>query len=243
MTLTAEQTERYSRQLKLPEVGPEGQRKLLCSSVLVIGAGGLGSPIIIYLTAAGVGKIGVCDKDKVDISNLHRQIIHTTEGIGRPKTTSAKERAVALNPDVEIVEYQQFITEENAEDIFADYDFIIDATDNYATKAMINDVCVRMGKPFSHGAIREFEGQLFTYVPGSASYRDFYGEAPTNDEAPKAAQFGLFGVIAGIVGVLQAAECLKFLCGIEGLLTDRLLCIDARTMTFATLDAPKIICK
>lgn len=235
MNLSEQQCERYKRNTMLPEVGAEGQQKLLQSKVLVVGAGGLGSPVLLYLAAAGVGTLGIIDGDVVDMSNLQRQVVHTTERVGQSKCLSAQKAVCDLNPDIKVEAYMCHLTPENAEEIISKYDFVIDAVDNYHTKVLINDTCARMNTPFSHGAIREFEGQLFTYTPGAASYRDYYGEPPTENDAPKASEYGLFGVIAGIVGTLQAAECLKYLCGIGQLLTNRLLCVDARTMTFSEL--------
>ena len=171
MNLNDEQIERYSRHIILQGIGGEGQEKLLNAKILIIGAGGLGAPVALYLAAAGVGHIGIIDADVVDISNLQRQVIHFTPDIGRPKVESAKEKMNQINPDVTVTTYHEFFTKENALDIIKDYDFIVDGTDSFPSKFLINDACVIGGKPFSHGGILRFDGQTITHVPGSASYR------------------------------------------------------------------------
>lgn len=230
--LTEEEMNRYSRHILLQDVGLEGQKKIKDGKVLVVGAGGLGSPVALYLAAAGVGTIGLIDGDVVDRTNLQRQVIHTTANIGKPKVDSAKEKMLALNPNVEVVTYYQLLTADNAAAIFKDYDFVVDATDNFTVKFLINDVCVKMGKPFSHGSIQQFEGQTLTYVPDSACYRCLYKEPPAEGTVKSSSQYGLFGAIAGMLGTIQAAEVLKYLTGVGELLTDKLLMFDAKSMTF-----------
>lgn len=237
--LTEEELQRYSRHLNLEGMGLSGQKKIKAGRVLVIGAGGLGSPVLMYLAAAGVGTIGVADGDVIDISNLQRQVIHSTRGIGGSKAESAKKRMLDINPNVNVVPYKEFLDQESIAGIAADYDFVVDGTDNFAAKLLINDTCTALGKPFSHGAIFEFEGHTFTYVPGSACYRCIFGAAPPPEVMPAKAGAGLFGAIAGMLGTIQAAEALKYLTGTGTLLTDSLLRFDARTMDFMKLKARK----
>ena len=231
---------RYSRHLMLPEIGEEGQKKILASRVLVVGAGGLGSPVMLYLAAAGVGTIGVIDADVVDLSNLQRQIIHHTKDLGTPKVESAKAKIMAVNPDVAVETYHEFLTPANALSIIQGYDFIVSCTDNLAAKALVSDTCVAAGKAFSHGGISEWTGQTFTHVPGTADYRTIFGDAPSqsadSSEAgePKAV-LGVLGAVAGMLGTIQAAETLKYLTGAGTLLTNRLLMFDALTMQFNLL--------
>ena len=232
---TEEQVERYSRHILLQDVGVEGQEKLLQARVLVIGAGGLGAPVSLYLAAAGVGHIGIVDADVVDLSNLQRQVIHFTRDVGRPKVESAKEKMLAINPDVEVTTYYEFLDSTNAEEIIRPWDFVIDGTDNFPVKFLINDACVRLGKPFSHGGILRFGGQTFTHVPGSACYRCMFKEPPPAGAVPTCSQAGVLGAIAGMLGTIQAAEALKYIIGIGELLTNRLLTFDAKTMQFRTV--------
>ena len=222
---------RYSRQLLLPELGEEGQKRLKNGKVLVIGAGGLGSPALMYLAAAGVGTIGIADADTVEISNLNRQIIHTTAAIGMPKVDSAKERILALNPNVQVIVHKQFATEENIDALIAPYDFVIDATDGVAAKYLINDACVRAEKAYSHGGVFGWQGQTFTHIPGSAELRSFF---PTLPCPTKAAQ-PIIGTTAGIIGVIEATEAIKFLAQLPTLNTNRLLCFNALKMDFDVL--------
>ena len=212
MALTDEQIERYSRHIILKEVGAKGQKKLLNAKVLIIGAGGLGAPAAMYLGAAGVGTIGIVDADEVDLSNLQRQIIHGTADIGKAKVKSAKETINAMNPDVTVKTYRQFVTSENIMDLIADYDFIIDGTDNFPAKFLINDACVMAKKPFSHAGIIRFKGQLMTYVPG---------------EGP-----------CGVIGSLQAMEAIKYILGVGKLLTGYLLTYDAINQEFHKVKLP-----
>ncbi|MDR2622167.1 MAG: HesA/MoeB/ThiF family protein [Dysgonamonadaceae bacterium] len=235
MEFTEDQISRYSRHILLQDVGVEGQEKINAGKILVVGAGGLGSPVALYLAAAGVGTIGLIDGDVVDLSNLQRQIIHFTADVNKPKVISAKEKINRLNPDVEVVTYYELLTSENASDIIKDYDFVVDGTDNFPVKFLINDACVLAGKPFSHGGILRFEGQTMTYVPGSACYRCLFHAPPPPGAVPTCSQAGVLGAIAGMLGTIQAAEALKFLTGVGELLTDKLLSFDAKTMQFRTI--------
>ncbi len=232
---TEEELRRYSRHILLKECGVEGQERIRRGRVLVVGAGGLGSPILMYLAAAGVGTLGIADGDVVDISNLQRQVIHTTANAGRPKVDSAAERLTAINPYVRVVKHRDFLTSDNIVDIISGYDFVVDGTDNFDTKMLINDACVAAGKPFSHGGLLRFEAHTFTHVPGTACYRCIFGGQPPADMVPPASQAGVFGAIAGMLGTIQAAEVLKFLIGAGELLTDRLLTFDASTMDFRNI--------
>ncbi|MEC8678495.1 MAG: HesA/MoeB/ThiF family protein [Candidatus Margulisiibacteriota bacterium] len=235
MNLNDEQIERYSRHIILQGVGGEGQEKLLNGKVLIIGAGGLGAPVALYLAAAGVGHIGIIDADVVDISNLQRQVIHFTPDIGRPKVESAKEKMNLINPDVKVTTYYDLFTKDNALDLLKDYDFIIDGTDSFPSKFLINDACVIAKKPFSHGGILRFDGQTMTHVPGSASYRCVFKNPPPANSVPTCSQAGVFGAVAGMLGTIQAAEAVRYLTGVGDLLTNRLLIFDALNMKFRTV--------
>lgn len=227
------QSERYSRQILLNQIGKEGQEKLLSSRVLIAGAGGLGSPAALYLASAGVGHIGILDDDIVDLTNLQRQIIHSTESVGTPKVLSAKNRITAINPEIEVSPLRERLGKDNVKEIFNSYDFIVDATDNFETKFLINDACVALKKPFSHGGIQEFGGQLMTYVPGEGPcYRCIFEEPPEAGVIPTCREVGVIGCMAGIIGTLQSMETVKYLLGIGELLTGRLLTVDALTMEF-----------
>ena len=235
MNLTDTQVERYSRHIILGDVGGIGQEKLLNSSVLIIGAGGLGAPAALYLAAAGIGKIGIADADVVDLSNLQRQVIHQTADVGISKVQSAKNTINAMKPDVEVVCHEEFIVAANIEEIIKGYDFIIDGVDNFPTKFLINDACVLHNKPYSHAGILRFEGQLFTYDPSnpeSACYRDIFPEPPPANAVPSCAQAGVLGVLGGVVGTLQATEAIKYILGTGDLLVNRLLTYDAKKMKF-----------
>jgi molybdopterin/thiamine biosynthesis adenylyltransferase/rhodanese-related sulfurtransferase len=234
--LTPDQEVRYSRHTMLPEVGEKGQIKLLESKVLCIGAGGLGSPSSVYLAAAGVGTIGIVDDDVVDTSNLQRQIIHSTDRIGTPKVESAKQTLTGLNPDVEVVPYATRLSSENVLDIFAGYDVIVDGTDNFQTRYLVNDAALKLGIPVIHASIFRFEGQL-TVFPGDGGpcYRCLYPEPPPPEEAPSCAEAGVLGVLPGVMGVLQATEALKILLGKPGILAGRLLMYDALGAKFREL--------
>jgi molybdopterin/thiamine biosynthesis adenylyltransferase len=235
MDFSEDQIQRYSRHILLADVGVEGQEKINAARVLIIGAGGLGAPVALYLAAAGIGTIGLIDGDVVDLSNLQRQVIHFTEDVGRPKVLSAKEKINRINPDVNVITYQDLFTAENAFDLIKDYDFIVDGTDNFPVKFLINDACVLAKKPFSHGGILRFEGQTFTYVPGSACYRCFFYGPPPANAVPTCSQAGVLGAIAGMLGTIQAAEVLKYFTGVGELLTNRLLTFNAKTMEFRTI--------
>lgn len=233
MALTETQIERYSRHIILPEVSGKGQEKLLAGKVLLVGAGGLGSPAGLYLAAGGVGTIGVIDADEVDLSNLQRQIIHFTPDLGRPKVESAAEKMRALNPDVRVIVHHERLTAANAMQLVAAYDFVIDGTDNFPTKFLVADACQFAGKPYSHAGILRFEGQTMTVLPGvTACYRCVFPAPPPAGAGPSCSQAGVLGVLAGVIGVLQATEALKFLLGAGRLLTDRLLVYDALDLRF-----------
>lgn len=236
MDFTETQIERYSRHIILQDVGPEGQEKISAGKVLIIGTGGLGSPVALYLAAAGVGTIGLVDGDIVDYSNLQRQVIHHTPDVGVPKVISAKQKIEALNPDVKVVTYYELALAHNISNLIADYDFVIDGTDNFAAKFLINDACVIGKKPFSHGGILKFEGQTMTYTPGNACYRCVFNSPPPKDAVPTCSQAGVLGSIAGMLGTVQATEALKYLTGVGDLLTNRLLSFDAKSMNFRTIN-------
>ena len=234
--LTDEQRLRYSRHLLIPEVGEAGQLKLLDARVLLIGAGGLGSPAGLYLAAAGVGTLGIVDTDTVDASNLQRQILHNTERIGRLKTESARETITALNPDVHVVEHRLRLSAENVLDVIADYDVIVDGADNFPTRYVLNDASVILGKPVVHGSIFRFEGQTTVFAPGQGPcYRCLFPEPPPAEMAPSCAEAGVLGVLPGIVGSLQAVEALKLILGIGEPLIGRLLLYDALETSFREL--------
>ena len=239
MAFTNEQLERYSRHIILKEVGAKGQKKLLNASVLIIGAGGLGAPAAMYLAAAGVGTIGIVDADEVDLSNLQRQIIHSTADIGKAKVKSAKETMEAINPDVTVKTYREFVTSENVMELIKDYDFIIDGTDNFPAKFLINDACVMAKKPFSHAGIIRFKGQLMTYVPGEGPcYRCVFKNPPPKDAVPTCKQAGVIGAMGGVIGSLQAMEAIKYITGVGKLLTGSLLTYDAINQEFHKIKLP-----
>ena len=237
-SLSPDQRRRYSRHLLIPEVGEAGQQKLLDAKVLLVGAGGLGSPAALYLAAAGVGTLGVIDADTVDDSNLQRQVIHTTDRIGQPKVESARQTIEALNPDVAVVMHQTRLTKENALDLLGQYDIILDGSDNFSTRYLINDACVLLRKPKVHGSIFRFEGQATTFVPGdeaSPCYRCLFPEPPPPELAPSCAEAGVLGILPGTVGMIQATEVAKLILGIGEPLIGRLLLYDALGMTFREL--------
>ncbi|GMU09807.1 molybdopterin-synthase adenylyltransferase MoeB [Corallococcus caeni] len=236
VVLSAEQKERYRRHLILPEVGEEGQARLLKSKVLLLGAGGLGSPAALYLAAAGVGTLGVVDADVVDLSNLQRQVLHTLERRGQPKVQSAKAALEALNPDVKVVPFQERLTTANVERILADFDLVLDGGDNFPTRYLLNDACVLMGKPNIHGSVFRFEGQVTTFLPGQGPcYRCLYPAPPPPELAPSCAEAGVLGVLPGVIGMLQATEALKLLLGVGESLVGRLLTFDALGTRFQEL--------
>ena len=239
MTFTNEQTERYSRHTVLREIGAEGQEKLLDSRVLIIGAGGLGSSAAMYLTAAGVGTIGIADADEVELSNLQRQILHSTDDLGKAKVESARETMNRLNPDVTVNTYRTCAAAGNIMDLIAGYDFIIDGTDNFAAKFLINDACVMAEKPFSHAGILGFEGQLMTYVPGEGPcYRCVFGAPPPEGAVPTGRQAGVIGAMPGVIGSLQAMEAIKYITDAGELLTGYLLTYNALKMEFRKIKLP-----
>ncbi len=235
MDFTQDQMERYSRHIILDDIGGIGQEKILKSKVLIVGAGGLGSPAALYLAAAGVGTLGIIDNDKVDLTNLQRQIIHFTGDIGKPKVESAREKINQLNPGVKVITYQDLMTSGNALGIIKEYDFIIDGTDNFPTKFLINDACVMEGIPYSHGGILRFEGQAMTFVPGNACFRCVFEDLPPKDSVPTCSQAGVLGAVAGILGTIQVAEAVKYIIGKGELLTNRFLIFDALEMDFRTV--------
>ena len=231
-----EQVERYSRHIILPEVGGEGQSKLLESKVLLVGAGGLGSPAAYYLAAAGIGNMGIIDFDTVDLSNLQRQIIHNTERIGMLKTESAKKTIAALNPDVNVTVFNEKLSSENIMRLFKGYDYILDGTDNFATRYLINDACVLTGKTNIHGSIFRFEGQVTVFKPKEGPcYRCLYPEPPPPGLVPNCQEGGVLGVLAGIIGNLQVVETLKLILEQEETLVGSLLLYDALKIEFRKL--------
>ena len=225
--LTDRQLERYGRQIILEEMGLEGQTRLLRSKVLIIGAGGLGSPVALYLAAAGVGTIGIVDGDRVDLSNLHRQILHPTPSLGQPKTDSARQTLGGLNPDVTVVAYQTLLTSANALDIIRDYDVVVNGSDNFPTRYLVNDACVLLGKPLVDASILKWEGQATTFVPGQGCYRCLFPTPPPPGMVPSCAEGGILGALCGHVGSRQALEVLKLLLGVGETLANRLLIFDA----------------
>ena len=237
MQLTNDEVRRYSRHLILPEVGMAGQKKICSASVLCIGAGGLGSPIAMYLAAAGIGKIGIVDFDSVDFSNLQRQIIHATEDVGRPKTLSAKETIQGINPNVEVVLHNARLTSENAMDIIAPYDFVVDGTDNFPTRYLTNDACVLLKKANVYGSIFRFEGQASVFAPhlGGPCYRCLYPEPPPPGMVPSCAEGGVLGVLPGLIGTIQATEIIKLALGKGSSLIGRLILLNALDMKFREL--------
>ena len=240
--LTQEERERYSRQMLLAGVGEAGQRKLLASKVLIVGAGGLGSPAAMYLVASGVGEIGVVDDDDVDISNLQRQIAHRSADVGRKKADSLARALAALNPAVRVNVYRERFSEDNAEDILCDrsYDFVLDCTDNFPTKFLINDACVRLQKPFVHAGVVGFDGQIMTIVPGKGPcYRCIFEDVPKEGTVPTSHEIGILGAVPGILGTLQATEALKYILGLGELLVGRMLIYDALRMSFRTVKLPQ----
>ncbi len=232
--LTEAQRARYSRHLMIPEVGEAGQAKLLKSKVLLIGAGGLGSPSALYLAAAGVGRLGIVDDDVVDESNLQRQILHTTDRVGMPKTESAKKAIHGLNPEVAVDEHRVRLNRDNALQLFSQYDVIVDGSDNFGTRYLVNDACVLLQKPNVHGSIFRFDGQATTFVPGSGRpcYRCLFPEPPPPELAPSCQEAGVLGVLPGIIGLLQAVEAMKLILGRGEPLVGRLLLYDALEQRF-----------
>lgn len=234
--LTREEYERYSRHLILPEVGLEGQKRLKAASVLCIGTGGLGAPLLLYLAAAGIGRIGIVDFDVVDSSNLQRQVIHGTSWVGKPKIESAKTRILEINPACQVDLYETRLTSENALEIIKPYDIVVDGTDNFPTRYLVNDACVLLGKPNVYGSILRFEGQasVFNYQDGP-NYRDLFPEPPPPGMVPSCAEGGVLGILPGIIGVIQATETVKIILGKGTTLSGRLLLYNALDMKFREL--------
>ncbi len=240
MELREDQLERYSRQMFLPNIGGEGQKKILNAKVLIIGAGGLGSPCALYLASAGVGGIGLVDSDVVELSNLQRQIVHSTEAVGKSKVESAKKTINGINPDVEVVLYNFRVTSQNILNVIKNYDIVVDGSDNFPTKYLVNDACVLANKPLSHGGMSKFDGQLTTILPRqSACYRCFFPEPPPPGLVPDSQEAGILGAVAGVIGTLQANEVLKFILGVGNLLAGKLLVFNSLDANFRQVKVPK----
>jgi molybdopterin/thiamine biosynthesis adenylyltransferase len=230
-SLSKEQIERYSRHIILPDVGGEGQKKLLSSHVLLLGMGGLGSPAALYLAAAGVGTLGLVDFDTVELSNLQRQVIHTTDDLGKTKVQSAKETIHAINPDVKVQEHEERLSVDNVMEIISDYDLVVDGTDNFPTRFLLNDACVMKRKPIVYGAIFRFEGQVSVFAPDQGPcYRCLIPELPPPGSVPRCQEAGVLGILPGIIGTLQATEAIKLILGLGKPLIGRLLLFDALDM-------------
>jgi adenylyltransferase/sulfurtransferase len=232
LDFTDEQVERYSRHIALSEIGPAGQRKLRATRVVVLGAGGLGAPVAMYLAASGVGRLGIVDYDRVDLSNLQRQIIHPDSSRGDAKAEVAKRRALELNPDVDVVAHDVMLSRDNAMEILANYDIIVDGTDNFQTRYLANDAAYLLGKPLVHGSIFRFEGQVSDFLPGQGCYRCLYPEPPPPGLVPSCRQAGVLAALPGVIGTIQAVETLKLITGAGRPLVGRLLLHDALAMTF-----------
>ena len=239
LTLTPDQVKRYSRHIIMGQVGSSGQRKLLQSKVLIVGAGGLGSPSAVYLSLAGVGTIGIADFDVVDVSNLQRQILHHNDDVGRPKVVSAHDSIKAYNPDTNVVLHETWLTSENAMEIVSQYDLVVNGADNFPSRYLINDACYLAGKPLVDGSILIFDGQTTVFVPGQGCYRCLFPSPPPPGMVPNCAEAGVLGALTGLVGSIQAVETLKLLMGIGESLTSRLLLIDALSMDFRQVRIPK----
>lgn len=235
LSLDSTQLDRYSRHIIMDSVGPEGQKALLDARVLVVGAGGLGAPVIEYLAAAGVGQMGIVDDDVVERNNLQRQVIHGDEDIGRKKVESAADFVARLNPDIAVETHDSRVAPENVTDLVTRYDFVVDGSDNFRTRYLVNDACTLAGIPFSHGAIYRFEGQVTTFTDGSPCYRCLFPEAPPEGTVPDCATTGVLGVLPGIVGSIQATETVKHLMDVGESLNGRLLFYDAKDMSFEEL--------
>jgi adenylyltransferase/sulfurtransferase len=239
--LIPEEFERYNRQMLMTEFGLNGQEKLKNAKVLVIGCGGLGSPILLYLTAAGIGTLGIVENDKIDITNLQRQILFTTFAVGLPKISETVNRLMALNPFVKIKQYPTLLNADNALEIIKDYDIVIDGTDNFPTRYLINDACVMLNKPFVYGAIHRFEGQVAVFNhQNSITYRDLFPTPPPPDQAPNCAEAGVLGVLPGIIGSMQALEAIKVITDIGEPLSGKLLILDTLSMQSRIIRIPKM---
>ncbi|CAI48117.1 SAMP-activating enzyme E1 [Natronomonas pharaonis DSM 2160] len=241
LSLSADQLDRYSRHIIMDDVGPEGQKRLLDANVLCIGAGGLGSPIIQYLAAAGVGTLGIADDDVVERSNLQRQVIHGDDDVGQPKVESAAAFVEALNPDVTVEPHETRVTADNIDGLLAEYDVVVDGSDNFATRYLVNDACTLAGVPFAHGAILRFEGQITTFeaTPEGPCYRCLFPEAPEPGTVPDCATAGVLGVLPGTVGCIQATEAVKLVLGHGETLDGRMLFYDAADMSFEEIPVEK----
>ncbi|MBM3948514.1 MAG: molybdopterin-synthase adenylyltransferase MoeB [SAR202 cluster bacterium] len=235
MPLTPYQVKRYSRHIIMPQVGSRGQRKLLDAKVLIIGAGGLGSPVAVYLTLAGVGTLGIVDFDVVDLTNLQRQILHHDDDIGRRKVESAKEALLAYNPDVNVIIHEEPITSANAMDIIPQYDVVVNGADNFPARYLVNDACYLAGKPLVDGSILIFDGQATVFIPGQGCYRCLFPEPPPPGEVPSCAEAGVLGMLPGLVGTIQATETVKLIMGIGKSLSGRLLLVDGLDMEFRSV--------
>ena len=241
--LTETQKIRYSRNILVPEIGMTGQQRLLKGRVLVVGAGGLGSPALFYLACAGVGTIGIVDGDRVELSNLQRQILHTSEDLDKFKTHSAQDKLKRLNPDISIKPYSEPFTEKNGHELVKGYDFVIEATDNFEAKFLVNDICIRTKVPFCHAGILGMFGQVMTIVPGQGPcYRCVFGDIPESGQVSSTDQVGVLGVVSGTLGSIQAAEAVKFLIGSGKLLLGRLLTFDALNLIFREIELPPPCC-
>jgi adenylyltransferase/sulfurtransferase len=236
-TFTEEQVLRYSRHIILPGIGGEGQRKLLDAKVLCVGAGGLGSPIAMYLAAAGVGTLGIVDFDRVDLTNLQRQLLHDTDDVGRPKVDSAVDRLHGMNPGIDVVPHDTMLASDNAFEIIGQYDIVIDGSDNFPVRYLVNDATQMLGKPLVYGSIYQFEGQASVFMPGQDTpcYRCLFPQPPPPGSVPSCAEAGVFGVLPGIIGSIQAVEAIKLIIGKGDPLVGRLLLFDALDMEFTTV--------
>ena len=235
LALTPYQVNRYSRHIIMPQVGSVGQRKLIDAKVLMVGAGGLGSPISIYLTLAGVGTVGLVDFDDVDVTNLQRQILHFNDDIGRPKVDSAVETLNSYNPDTNVNVHEEPISSINAMEIMKDYDIIVNGADNFPTRYLVNDAAYLLGKPLVDGSILLFDGQATTYLPGNGCYRCLFPTPPPPGEVPSCAEAGVLGMLPGMIGTIQATEVVKLILGVGDSLSGRLLLVDALSMEFRTV--------
>jgi len=232
ITLTPDQVKRYSRHIIMGDVGSKGQRALMGSKALIVGAGGLGSPSAIYLSLAGVGTVGIVDFDVVELSNLQRQVLHHTADVGRPKVQSAVDNIKAYNPDVDVVVHETRLESDNAMEIISQYDLVINGADNFATRYLVNDACYLLNKPLVDGSILIFDGQATVFLPGEGCYRCLFPSPPPPGMVPNCAEAGVLGALTGLVGSIQATEALKYFLGIGESLSSRLLLIDALSMTF-----------
>lgn len=239
MTQTAalrpDQVKRYSRHIIMPQVGSNGQRKIIESKVLIVGAGGLGSPVAVYLALAGVGTIGIVDFDTVEVSNLQRQILHHNDDVGRPKVESARETLIAYNPDVKVVTHEAPLTSENAMEIIPQYDVVVNGADNFPARYLVNDACYLAGKPLVDGSILIFDGQASVYLPGQGCYRCLFPTPPPPGSVPSCAEAGVLGALPGLIGSIQAIETIKLIIGAGEPLSGRLLLVDALRMDFRTV--------